>query len=210
MNTDEQAKTFEWITVDQGLAYCLQEDLPRTGKTIRSWCRNGHVVAQKQTTPSGERWVMDKASLSVKIRAEKEMQQQFTQVRTGSDAQEPLENRRNVNAERTSQQEPVQTGSNGSEQVQTGADQSEQVQTLQTKLQSLEIDKAVRDKQIEILTKQNAEGFENLLSQSRYIGHLETKMVQLGGKPDQTFLSAPVPGITSEPSNPDQVRFDVD
>ena len=59
-------------------------------------------------------------------------------------------------------------------------------------MRSLEIDKAVRDRQIDFLTEQNAQGQKNLLSQSRYIGHLETQVLQLGGAPDQTFLKAPV------------------
>ena len=58
-------------------------------------------------------------------------------------------------------------------------------------MRSLQIDKAVRDKQIDFLTKQNEEGQKNLLSQSRYIGHLETQVLQLGGAPDHTFLDAP-------------------
>ena len=46
---------------------------------------------------------------------------------------------------------------------------------------------------MDFLSKQNEEGQRQLLSQSRYIGHLETKLLQLGGTPDQTFLEAPVP-----------------
>ncbi len=72
-------------------------------------------------------------------------------------------------------------------------DQSEAISGLEAKVRSLEIDKAVRDKHVEFLTDQNAAGQQNLLSQSRYIGHLETTVLSLGGKPNQQFLEAPIP-----------------
>ncbi len=219
MNTDEQTQTHEWITVDQAFLHCLEADLTRTKKTIRSWCRLEHVQSQKQTTPTGERWVIDKASLLVKIQAEKEMQQQFAQVLPGSNPTEPLYSNDIQRSHALGNQEPVRTGSNPSEPVQTSADTFEPVQTssrieelqnLRSKLQSLEIDKAVRDKHISFLDKQNSEGRENLLSQSRYIGHLETKLVALGGEPDQAFLSAPISKQNTESVNPNQASLNVD
>jgi len=75
---------------------------------------------------------------------------------------------------------------------------------LESKVQSLEIDKAVRDKHVDFLKEQNAEGQRNLLSQSRYIGHLETQVVSLGGVADQTFLKAPL----EEPSQTPETASD--
>lgn len=189
---------------------CLEHDLPRTKKTIRQWCRQNHVEAQKQTTPTGERWVLDKASLAVKIKAEKEMQAQFAQAQTGSHLSKPLAG----NAFQAGPPEPVQTSADRFEPVRTGADPSEpaeKVVELEGKLRSIEIDKAVRDKQIEFLTKQNEAGHENLMSQSRYIGHLETQVLQLGGRPDQSFLAAPKaqPTLNEEAQNPAQPQFNM-
>ena len=34
---------------------------------------------------------------------------------------------------------------------------------------------------------------DEVKGQSRYIGHIETNLIKLGGKTDQAFLKAPVP-----------------
>ncbi len=196
------ASKSEWINVDQALSLCIEENLPRTKKTIRSWCRNDHVMGQKQTTSNGERWLIDKASLSIKIKAEKEMQTQYEQVSPSSHSREPLKNNGGTQIDRDISNPKNGNGSNPFEPVQSSADQSEQVRTLEQKLQSLEIDKTVRDQHISFLNRENEKGREDLLSQSRYIGHLETKVVQLGGTPDQTFLAAPTATSTTEPANP--------
>lgn len=171
-----------WLTVDQAFAACQQAGLDRTKKTIRSWARNEHVEAQKQTTPTGERWMVEEASLSVKIRSELEFQAQ------SQNQSEPVRTTDEPVRTRTDAFEPRRTEANEGERQQTSAE----IEELRRELRSLEIDKAVRDRQIDFLTEQNAEGQKNLLSQSRYIGHLETQVLQLGGAPDQTFLKAPV------------------
>ena len=210
MNTHEHGQTPKWLTIDQAYLLCQEHELPRTKKTIRQWCRQNHVTGQKQTTRNGERWVLDEASLLVKIEAEKQMQASMTQVQTGSNPSEPLAG----NTFHNGQSEPVQTGADQFEQVRTSADPSEpvlseQISELESKVRSLEIDKAVRDKHVEFLSKQNDEGQKNLLSQSRYIGHLETQVLQLGGKPDAKFLQPPT--AQSEPDietpNPSQRPF---
>ncbi len=195
-----------WLTVDQAFAACQAAGLDRTKKTIRSWARNEHVEAQKQTTPTGERWMVEEASLSVKIRSELEFQTQSQNqsepVQTGVNASEPARTEDEPVRTRADAFEPRLTEANEDERQQTSAE----VEELRRELRSLEIDKAVRDRQIDFLTKQNAVGQKNLLSQSRYIGHLETQVLQLGGAPDQTFLKAPVPreGSEAEVVNPHQ------
>ena len=112
----------------------------------------------------------------------------------------------------------MRTGADPSEPVrETSEEQKERIRELETQVRSLEIDKAVRDKQVEFLSGQNEEGQQLLLSQSRYIGHLETKVLQLGGRPDQKFLNPPIPEDSAEaemveeeePLNPDQRPFDI-
>lgn len=216
MNTHEHTQTIKWLTIDQAFLFCQEHQLPRTKKTIRSWCRQGHVSGQKQTTQTGERWVLDEASLLVKVEAEKQMMVSFSsppmneQVQTGSNPSEPLAS----NGFQQTQSEPVQTGADQFEQVRTSADPfepvlAEQISELESKVRSLEIDKAVRDKHVEFLSKQNAEGQKNLLSQSRYIGHLETQVLQLGGEPNERFLKAPTANETPsvETQNPAQTQF---
>jgi len=121
-----------------------------------------------------------------------EFQQTQEQVQTSAHPSEPV---------RTTD-EPVRTGADPYEPVQTDTndpEQSEQIKKLENQVKSLEIDKAVRDQHISFLTSQNEKGQKDLVSQSRYIGHLETKILSLGGEPDTKFLDAPVPNQPSEP-----------
>lgn len=192
MDNNKNQVTREWLTVDQAYAACLASGLDRTKKTIRQWCRQEHIDCQKQTTPTGERWMIEKASLATKIRLELEFQQTQEQVQTSTTTSEPV--RTPDEPVRTSADlyEPVHTSSNDQEQTQ-------QIKKLENQIKSLEIDKAVRDQHISFLTSQNEKGQHDLLSQSRYIGHLETKVITLGGEPDTKFLDAPVPNQPIEP-----------
>ncbi|WP_420860335.1 hypothetical protein [Algirhabdus cladophorae] len=199
MNTQEHAQTRKWLTVDQAFAVSQAAGLNRTKKTIRSWCRLEHVESQKQTTPTGERWMVEAASLDVKIQSELEFLRQTSGVPASANPSEPVQTK----------DEPVRTGTNlfGQEQTRPHPDErthtesapSARERELEVKLRSLEIDKAVRDKQIEFFTKQNEEGQQSLLSQSRYIGHLETQVLRLGGEPNQAFLKPPVPHDPVDP-----------
>lgn len=219
----------KWITVDEAFMLCQEAGLDRTKKTIRSWCRHEHVEGRKQTTPNGERWMLEARSLEVKIRSELEFQRQSAPVQTSANQGEP------VRTEVQPTDTPVQTRAHQYEQVQPRAHapepnqerssqndlaQTERIAELEREVRSLEIDKAVRDRQVEFLTKQNEEGQNNLLSQSRFIGHLETQLLQLGGRADQQFLSAPIPREnagthTSSPQaeyvqpHPKQSQFDI-
>ena len=216
MPNDEMTIRREWLSVDDAFLACQEAGLERTKKTIRSWARNEHVEAQKQTTPTGERWMVEKTSLSVKIRAELEFQRQAELGQTGSNRSEPVRTSANRSEPVQTGDEPVRTGTNRYEPRQTGAHEDgnrvngleEKLVTLEASVRSLEVDKAVRDQHIDFLTRQNAEGQQGLLSQSRYIGHLETQLKQLGVTPDQRFLDAPVPkreeALEPEVVNPDQ------
>lgn len=195
METQENnLPTRKWLTVDEAFLACQNAGLDRTKKTIRSWCRHEHVESLKQTTPTGERWMVESDSLKVKLRAELEFQQQQREVQTGSNPSEPVQTRDEPVRTSSDQYEQVHTGSNTSAPTRAGRENSAELDELRSQVRSLEIDKAVRDKQIEWLTKENEKGQDSLLSQSRYIGHLETQVHQLGGRPDQQYLNAPVPG----------------
>jgi len=214
----EVDKLRKWVTVEEAFLACQEAGLDRTKKTIRSWCRQEHVEGRKQTTPTGERWMLEDASLQVKIRNELEFQRQNEPVQTGANPSEPVR----------TEDIPVRTSAHPFEQVHTSANASEpvresnakdksRIEELESQVRSLEIDKEVRDRHVGFLSKQNEEGQRQLLSQSRYIGHLETKVLQLGEAPDQSFLEAPVPPRpkTAEPADgearpaPNQAPLDI-
>lgn len=200
IQTDENSN--KWVTVDEAFVLCQQANLDRTKKTIRSWCRNDHVTSEKQSTLTGERWMLETSSLQVKIRSELEFQRNSEPVRTSADPSEPV---------RTTDK-PVQTGSHDqTENTDLNDKNILKIAELEREVRSLEIDKAVRDRHVDFLSKQNKDGQENLLSQSRYIGHLETQVMQLGGKPNTDFLSPPTVKNhgTEVQSNPQQVHLDI-
>jgi len=58
---------------------------------------------------------------------------------------------------------------------------------------TLSIDVGWREEALNRLREENEKGRDTLQAQARYIGHLESDLMRLGGKPDQTFLSAPKP-----------------
>jgi len=208
----------KWLTIAEASLLCSQMGLERTPKTIRGWARNEHVIAQKKSTSSGEKWILDKASLETKIKTEIEYRDQMKASKTRSDVSEPVQTRPN-------QSEPVRTGANPSDPVQTRSDPSAEakVKELESKVMALSIDVGWRDKLLEKYQRENEKGQESLHAQARYIGHLESDLLRLGGKPDQTFLAAPTaqepkvaqaPPLENEPEiiqkqrpHPDQSSF---
>lgn len=237
------AEPRQWLSVDEAFIECQAAGLNRTKKTIRSWCRNGHVDGQKQSTSTGERWMVEAVSLGVKIRAELEFQREVSpapkldpKVSAGANGSEPV--RVEDRPVRTSAHgfEPGQTSSNGdepggsqherhqepytqptpnqnSDPQKTHNDQVEstklnkRVQELEREVRSLEIDKAVRDRHVEFLNKQTEDAQKQLLGQSRYIGHLETNLLNAGGRPDQQFLSAPTAATTPARAKPEEHQY---
>lgn len=87
-NTFEQ----EWLDVEQSVAYALELGLSRTPKTIRKWAErssglpDGDVVARREDTPWGYRWLIEKSSLARKVEEDLELRSANLPepVRTGS------------------------------------------------------------------------------------------------------------------------------
>jgi len=202
-------KETKWLTIAEASQLCSQMGLERTPKTIRGWARNEHVVAQKKSTSNGEMWILEKASLETKINTEIEYRDQTRASQTSSDVSEPVQTRANPSEPvRTSvdPSDPVHTrselidgynkGPNEDEpQRQTRSDPSAEakIKQLESKVMALSIDVGWRDKLLEKYQRENETGQETLHAQARYIGHLESDLMRLGGKPDQTFLAAPKP-----------------
>lgn len=194
----ENSEPKNWLTVDDAYSLALKEGLHRTKKTVRQWCRQGHVEAQKRITPNGEAWMIDAKSLETKIQSEIE----FSSAQ--SIEREPVRPSSNL-------YDRIQTGAHQFEHVRTGEnidepDQSasvrEEISNLKATIRSLEIDKGIRDAQIKYLEDENLKGREALSGQSRYIGHLETLATQNGSSPDAKFLASPVPKLEIDPDLP--------
>jgi len=76
----------KWLTIADASLLAAEMGLDRTHKTIRSWCRKGDLIAEKQSTRTGDRWVADRDSLITKINFELEFKEQQSEpVRTSSD-----------------------------------------------------------------------------------------------------------------------------
>ena len=77
------ADTFgQWLTVQEAVAHCLSKGLHRTPKTVRKWAMrssnvesgSAEIVAKAQDTENGFRWLIERASLDVKIAQEIEFE----------------------------------------------------------------------------------------------------------------------------------------
>lgn len=203
----------KWLTISEASLLAAEMGLDRTHKTIRSWCRKGDLIAEKQTTRTGDRWVADRDSLITKINFELEFKEQQARtlsepVQTGSDRFEPVRTSSDQSGHvQTSantfdgQKQGFQTGENPDEPEVDLSAQAE-IKALKAKIMTLSIDVGWREEALKRLREDNEKGQETLHAQARYIGHLESDLMRLGGKPDQTFLSAPKPQESVLKSNP--------
>lgn len=199
----------KWLTIAEASLLSSEMGLDRTTKTIRAWARNGHVEATKKSTAKGEMWILDKASLETKINTEIEYRDQADAVQTranpsepvqtGADRFEPVRPEANPFDPRYGQDKGSDEGSNPREPRSHPSDRS-RIRELENEVMTLKIDKGWRDKWLERQGEEIKLGQENLHAQARYIGHLESDLLRLGGKPDQTFLAAPTPNKQSEMS----------
>lgn len=189
MNQNEKIK---WLTVDEAYIECAYRNLSRTKKTIRQWCRQEHVECQKRITPNGEQWMIDAESLKTKIQSELDFIKPPSNEPQNANAYKPVRTQSEPVQHRSHQFEPVHTSSYQREPIQTSANH-EDIRVLKNQIRSLEIDKGIRDKQIEYLEIENEKGKDALSAQARYIGHLETLAIQSDASPDLKFLSSPVP-----------------
>jgi len=187
----------KWLTVKQASQYCFEMGLPRSTKSIRRWCQFENVEAQKRQVANTEKWFIDQNSLEIKIKEELEfLKQSDTSVRTQPDM---------------AGQQAVMTGHNQTRPDASGYDRSQpdmsahghgqrpdassggKMRDLEDQVLILQTDLKWRDKVITDQKQSNEILLDEVKGQSRYIGHLETNLLKLGGKTDQAFLKAPVP-----------------
>lgn len=93
--------TSSLLTVSQSYEYLIAKGLPRSKKTIRKWCRLGHVDQKQNVIPGGPKWLITRSSLDARIAEERLIDASLTQE-TGANRSEPV---------------PVQTGANPSAPV---------------------------------------------------------------------------------------------
>ena len=89
------------LTVSQSYEYLIAKGLPRSKKTIRKWCRLGHVDQKQNVIPGGPKWLITRNSLDARIAEERLIDASLTQE-TGSNQSGPV---------------PVHTGANPSAPV---------------------------------------------------------------------------------------------
>lgn len=86
------------LTVSQAYEHLIAEELPRSKKTIRKWCRLNHVEKKQNVIPGGPKWLITRSSLDARIAEERLIDASLTRE-TGSNRSERV---------------PVQTGTNPS------------------------------------------------------------------------------------------------
>ena len=67
------------LTVSQAYEYLIRENLPRSKKTIRKWCRLNHVDWKEISVPGGAKWLITKSSLNARIAEERLIDASLTQ-----------------------------------------------------------------------------------------------------------------------------------
>ena len=116
------AEPFEqiWLTVEEAVAYCADQGLSRTAKTLRKWAERsykipeGEVVSDREDTLWGRyRWKIERASLERKVGEElgRERATQGEPVQTGAHPSEVVRSKDAATAS-PHPSEPVRTGAN--------------------------------------------------------------------------------------------------
>ena len=180
----------KWVSVKSAVASCKIAELSRSPKSIRRWCANGDIEAEKRPNGRTEQWFINKESLEIKIKEEleflKQSERSFPQPgnSTGRDRSQA-----DVSAHEHSEADTSgQAGKRRPDALSTT-----RIEKLQDEIVSLKVDVAVKSEQAKQFQRLFLEGQKTIQGQSRYIGHVETKILRMGGTTDQTFLEAQVP-----------------
>lgn len=168
-----------WLPVVEAVAYCQSLGLSRTPKTIRKWAQQarkaqdgaGDITVRAQDTENGFRWLIERASLDVKIKQELEYERRAANVPTGSH-----------------QTEQVSTGEDPAEPVHTGADGSngknsderrDRIKELEDEVYQLTVSKRVSEQFTAQLVKERDAFLDRVTELGHTIGVLETEKKQL-------------------------------
>lgn len=195
----------KWLTVKEASQYCFEMNLPRSTKSLRRWCAKEEVEAQKRKVANTEKWFIDRASLEIKIKEELEFLKHSD--RPVSQTEPIAAHTSNMSGhDRTqadiSAHDRMQADATGHERTQPDRLAQPQLRDLEDQILLLTHDIKWRDQVLKEQKNANQILMDEVKGQSRYIGHLETNVLRLGGNTDQAFLAAPVP--KSEASEPAQ------
>jgi hypothetical protein len=160
----------DWLTVQEAVAYCLSKGLHRTPKTVRKWAmRSRHadsgsaeIVAKPQDTENGFRWLIERASLDVKIAREIEFEARKNVEGGEANASAPVPTGANMSIDvpaLEASSEPPQTSANMLAHVHTGAaaESTSYAAFLEKQLERANQQLDVKDKQIDALLERDRE-----------------------------------------------------
>jgi len=185
-----------YISCKQASQLCSERGLARSTKSIRRWCANGDIVAQKRQASHGEKWFIDRNSLEIKIREELEFLNHF-EVSVASLKGLAQDDKNTSTHDWTqvdvSAHERSQADMSKRDRTEPDRQNQQQIRDLEDQIMILENDIKWRSQLLRDQKNANTILMDEIKGQSRYIGHLETNVLRLGGKTDQTFLVAPVP-----------------
>lgn len=114
VRTHENPLEYEWLTVDQAVAFCAERGLSRTPKTLRKWAERSYnkedadITVRREDTMWSYRWKIETASLTRKVDQELSL--------SGTNASEPVHTGASEKTEK-----PKEKIGNTFEQVRTGA-----------------------------------------------------------------------------------------
>jgi hypothetical protein len=162
------------LTVREVARKFEEAGVPRTERSIINWCQlNRQGVARLDAffDENEGRYYITPQSVSRAIKEE-----QAKQAATGNASQEEIIPHRSE----TAQPRPEDSGTS---------------KEWELKLRDLEITNRAKDMHIERLETDRTKAVEQLVGMSRYVGELETKLLQLGGAPngDSNLLRASEP-----------------
>ena len=159
----------QWLTVQEAVAHCLSKGLHRTPKTVRKWAMrssnvetdSAEVVAKAQDTENGFRWLIERASLDLKIAQEIEFEARKNAGDSEVNISEPVPTSADMFGDVLALEasaEPVETGSHPFEPVPTSSHPNpDYLELLKTQLDRAQQQLDVKDRQIDALLERDHE-----------------------------------------------------
>ena len=189
----------KYLTVKEASGFCYATSLPRSTKSIRRWCANGDIEAEKRPNGRTEQWFINRESLEIKIKEELEFLKQsdrsFSQPVNQNMQASDMSAHERTQAD-ISPHERSQADMSGHERIQPDRQSQPQIRDLEDQILLLKNDIKWRDQVLKDQKKATQVLMNEVKGQSRYIGHLETNVLRLGGNTDSAFLAAPLPKST--------------
>jgi len=186
----------KWLTAKEASQYSYKNGLPRSIKSLRRWCAKGDIEAEKRPNGRTEQWFIDRESLDIKIKEEleflKHSEKHLPHIEKVAGHTADMSGHDRTQADVSAHKRP-QADTSGRERSQPDSQNQTQIRDLEDQILLLKNDIKWRDQVLKDQKNANEILMDEVKGQSRYIGHLETNVLRLGGNTDQAFLAAPVP-----------------